>query len=198
MTPADVRKRAEEVKTIAQQCLRSSTADELPYNTTANIARDLDRVRAALGEKKASFLGYSYGTYLGSVYATLFPQTSDRVVIDSNLPKGGWDVEGGRMYGRGVEDTFPDFAKWAAQHPEYGLGTTPEQVRAKYFDLAGRLDAKPSVEGITGPQFRMLVFAGLYATGDAAFAKMAAQWKALDHDQPLPPQEVPEIPASKA
>ncbi|GAB2862255.1 alpha/beta hydrolase [Lentzea nigeriaca] len=194
VTQADVPKRAEEVKTMAQQCLKSSTADELPYNTTANIARDLDRVRAALGEKKASFLGYSYGTYLGSVYATLFPRTSDRVVIDSNLPEGGWDVEGGRMHGRGVEDTFPDFAKWAAAHPEYGLGTTPHEVRAKYFDLAGRLDAKPSVEGLTGQQFRMLVFGGLYATGDAAFSKMAAQWKALDNDQPLPPQEVPEVP----
>ncbi|HUQ57708.1 alpha/beta hydrolase [Lentzea sp.] len=194
VTQADVRKRADETKKMAEQCLKSSTADELPYNTTANIARDLDRVRAALGERKASFLGYSYGTYLGSVYATLFPKTSDRVVIDSNLPATGWDVEGGRLFGRGVEDTFPDFAKWAAAHPEYDLGTTPAQVRAKYFDLAGRLDAKPSAEGVNGQIFRLLTFTGLYATGDAAFSKMAAQWKALDTGTPLPPEEVPDVP----
>ncbi|HEX8870574.1 MAG TPA: alpha/beta fold hydrolase, partial [Lentzea sp.] len=150
MKPADVRKRAEETKQIAEQCLRSSTKDALPYNTTANIARDLDSVRAALGEKKASFLGYSYGSYLGSVYATLFPKTAERVVIDSNLPATGWDVEGGRLMARGVEDTFPDFTKWAAEHPSYGLGATPELVRAKYFDIAGRLDVKLSVEGIDG------------------------------------------------
>ncbi|HEX7302960.1 alpha/beta hydrolase [Lentzea sp.] len=191
--PSDVRAWAEETKKIAQQCLRSSTADALPHNTTRNIAHDLDSVRAALGERKASFLGYSYGSYLGSVYATLHPRTADRVVIDSNLPATGWDVEGGRLMGRGVEDTFPDFAKWAAAHPEYGLGTTPDQVRAKYFDLAGRLDRKPSVEGLTGQQFRMLVFSGLYSTGDASFAKMAAQWRALDADQPLPPIEIPDI-----
>ena len=196
--PADVRKRAEETKAIARQCLKSSTADVLPYNTTANIARDLDRVRAALGEKKASFLGYSYGTYLGSVYATLVPKTADRVVLDSNLGAGGWDVEGGRMFGRGVEDTFPDFAKWAAARPELGLGTTPELVRAKYFDLAARLDAKPSVEGIPGQGFRILTFAALYGTGDAVFSKLAAQWKAFDTNSPQPPEEVPDIPRPQA
>jgi pimeloyl-ACP methyl ester carboxylesterase len=196
--PADVRKRAAETKAIAQQCLKSSTADALPYNTTANIARDLDSVRAALGEKKASFLGYSYGTYLGAVYATLFPKTSDRVVLDSNLGAGGWDVEGGRMFGRGVEDTFPDFAKWAAAHPEHGLGTTPELVRAKYFDLAARLDAKPSVEGINGQGFRIMTFAALYDTGDAAFSKLAASRKAFDTNSPQPPQEVPNVPRVQA
>ncbi|GHH38744.1 alpha/beta hydrolase [Lentzea cavernae] len=195
---AEVRQRADEVKKIAEQCLRSSSADELPYNTTANIARDLDSVRAALGEKKASYLGYSYGSYLGSVYATLFPKTSDRVVIDSNLPKGGWDVEGGRLMGRGVEDTFPDFAKWAAAHPEYNLGTTPQQVRAKFFDLAARLDEKPSVEGIDGRVFRLSTFTSLYATGDAAFSALAASWKAYDTGQPQPPVEYPEVPRVQA
>ncbi len=198
VTPADVRKRADETKKMAEQCLKSSSAEALPYNTTANIARDMDSVRAALGEKKASFLGYSYGTYLGSVYATLFPKTSDRVVIDSNLPASGWDVEGGRLMAPGLEDTFPDFAKWAAKHPEYNLGTTSEQVRAKYFDLASRLDRKPSVEGYNGQVFRLSTWAGLFDTGDKAFSKLAASWKAFDTGQPQPPQEIPEVPRIQA
>ncbi|MCG8918908.1 alpha/beta hydrolase [Actinokineospora sp. PR83] len=193
VTPADVRKRAVEVREVARKCAASSTAYLLPHNTTANIARDLDRVRAALGERKASFLGYSYGTYLGAVYTTLFPRTTDRVVIDSNLGAGGWDVEGGRMYGRGVEDTFPDFAEWAAAHPEFGLGSTPEQVRAKYFQLAARLDKAP-MQGLTGPQFRMLTFGRLYATGDAAFTRMAEEWKALDTNTPPPSDNTPVPP----
>ncbi|WNV87175.1 alpha/beta hydrolase [Umezawaea sp. Da 62-37] len=192
VTPADVRKRAVEAETIARKCAASPTADLLPHNTTANIARDLDLIRAALGERTASFLGYSYGTYLGAVYTALFPRTTDRVVLDSNLGAGGWDVEGGRMYARGVEDAFPDFAKWAAAHPEYGLGGTPELVRAKYFDLAGRLDRTP-VQGISGPLFRMLTFVGLYAGGDAAFGAMAANWRALDTDTPLPPGPSPDL-----
>ncbi|GAA1274458.1 alpha/beta hydrolase [Saccharothrix xinjiangensis] len=194
VTPADVRKRAEEVRDVARRCTTSSTADLLPHITTANTARDLDRVRAALGERKASFLGYSYGTYLGAVYATLFPRTTDRVVLDSNLGATGWDVEGGRGYGRGVEDTFPDFAEWLAAHPGFGLGGTPHQVRAKYFDLARRLDEAP-VQGVSGPLFRMLTFAGLYGTGDAAFTALAGIWKALDTDTPLPPNDTP-VPAN--
>ncbi|MFT7835924.1 alpha/beta hydrolase [Saccharothrix sp. BKS2] len=190
VTPADVREWAGETREIARRCAASPTAHLMPHTTTANAARDLDRVRAALGEPKASYLGYSYGTYLGAVYATLFPRTTDRVVLDSNLGAGGWDVEGGRMYARGVEDTFPDFARWAAARPDLGLGGTPRQVRAKYFDLAGRLDAAP-VQGLTGPQFRMLTFVGLYGTGDAAFTRLAGLWRALDTGTPLPPDDTP-------
>ncbi|ANZ40015.1 hydrolase [Lentzea guizhouensis] len=191
VTQADVRKRADEVRQIAQQCTTSSTAYLLPHNTTANIARDLDSVRQALGERKASFLGYSYGTNLGAVYTTMFPRTTDRVVLDSNLGAGGWDVEGSRNYGRGVEDTFPQFAAWAAKRPQYGLGTTPEQVRAKYFEIAAKLDRTPSPEGITGQLFRVMTFGGLYRTTDAAFAKLAAQYQALNAGTPLPPDNTP-------
>jgi pimeloyl-ACP methyl ester carboxylesterase len=189
VTPADVQVWAEKTEKIAQQCVASSTAWMLPHISTANTARDLDSIRAALGERKASFLGYSYGTYLGAVYTTLFPRTTDRVVIDSNLGAGGWDVDGNRSYGRGVEDRFPDFAKWVAARPELGLGTTPQQVRAKYFDIAGRLDGTP-VQGLTGPQFRMLTFGFTYS--DVSFPVLGAIWKALDTDTPLP--ELPGAP----
>ncbi|MEW2386494.1 alpha/beta hydrolase [Micromonospora sp. NPDC047707] len=50
--------------------------------TTANTARDLDAIRAALGEEKASFLGTSYGSALGAAYASMFPDRTDRIVID--------------------------------------------------------------------------------------------------------------------
>ena len=63
----------------------------LPYLTTENSARDMDAIRAALGEEKISYLGYSYGTYLGAVYATLFPQRVRRLVLDSVVdPDGVW------------------------------------------------------------------------------------------------------------
>ena len=55
----------------------------LPHMTTPNTARDLDVIRAALGEKKLNFLGVSYGTYIGAVYGTLFPNHVRRMVVDS-------------------------------------------------------------------------------------------------------------------
>ena len=183
-TAADVAREAGNARTIAEQCATSRTASMLPHTTTANTARDMDRIRAALGEPKLSYLGASYGSYLGAVYTTLFPKRSDRIVLDSNLGPGGYDVTAMRPFARGMEDRFPDFAAFAAAHPEYGLGTTPEQVTAKFFELAKRLEAKP-VQGIDATLFRGITFDLLYT--DAGMPPLAEIWQALDTDQPLPP-----------
>ncbi|MFC9685978.1 alpha/beta hydrolase [Streptomyces sp. NPDC056948] len=182
-TAADVAREAGNARTIAEQCATSRTAWMLPHTTTANTARDMDRIRAALGAPKVSYLGHSYGTYLGAAYTTMFPERSDRIVLDSNLGPGGYDVTAMRSFARGLEDRFPDFAKFAAAHPEYGLGTTPEQVTAKFFDLAKRLDAKP-VQGIDGTAFRGFTFERLY--GDALMPELAEFWQAVDTDRPVP------------
>ena len=185
LNPFDVAKRAEYVKGIAHQCGTSRTAWMLPYVTTANTARDMDRIREALGEPKLSYYGISYGTYLGSVYTTLFPQRSDRIVLDSNVGPGGLDITGSRMFAQGFDDRFPDFAKFAAAHPEYALGSTPEQVTAKFFDLAARLQANPSPQGVDGKVFRQLTFGMLYR--DATLPYLATAWHALDTGQRIPP-----------
>ncbi|EXU65306.1 hydrolase [Streptomyces sp. PRh5] len=189
-TAADVAREAGNARTIAKQCATSRTAWMLPHTTTANTARDMDRIRAALGEPKLSYLGGSYGSYLGAVYTTLFPGRSDRIVLDSNLGPGGYDVTAMRSLARGLEDRFPDFAAFAAAHPEYGLGTTPQQVTAKFFELAQRLEAKP-VRGIDGTLFRGITFDRLYS--DASMPLVAEMWQALDKDRPLPPNTPPSM-----
>lgn len=69
---------------VADKCAATS-GSVLPYITTNNTARDMDQIRQALGEQKISYFAYSYGTYLGTVYASLFPQQTDRFVLDSNV-----------------------------------------------------------------------------------------------------------------
>ncbi|WIY05286.1 alpha/beta hydrolase [Amycolatopsis mongoliensis] len=182
--PADVAAHAEYVQGVARQCGASRTAAMLPYVTTANTARDMDRIRAALGEPKLSYYGISYGTYLGAVYTTLFPQRSDRIVLDSNLAPGGLDVTGSRLFAQGFDDRFPDFAAFAVAHQEFGLGRTRAEVTAKYFDLAARLDAKPSPEGVDGKLFRQLTFGMFYS--DATLPYLASAWHALDTGAPVP------------
>ncbi|MFF7311451.1 alpha/beta fold hydrolase [Streptomyces sp. NPDC008137] len=188
-TAADVAREAPNARTVAEQCATSRTAWMLPHTTTANTARDMDRIRAALGEPKLSYLGASYGTSLGAVYTTLFPGRSDRIVLDSNMGPGGYDYTAMRMFARGLEDRFPDFAKFAAERPEYGLGTTPEQVTAKFFELAERLEEKP-VQGIGGMEFRGFTFERLYA--DGFMPELAQFWQAVDTDRPVP--SVPTLP----
>jgi pimeloyl-ACP methyl ester carboxylesterase len=186
---ADVAKRAAEVKQMAAQCARSESSWMLPHTSTANTARDMDRIRAVLGESKISYAGSSWGTHLGAVFTTLFPDRSDRFVLDSNLGPGGWDYPSDRLYGRGVEDRFPDFAEYAAaNHREYGLGRTPAAVTAKYAELAARLDEKPveTPQGrYDGAGFRLINLAMLY--NPAQLPALATIWRALDTGQQPPP-----------
>ncbi|TWH21517.1 alpha/beta hydrolase [Prauserella rugosa] len=188
---ADVPKAARYARTIAEQCASSPTAGLHQHITTANTARDMDRIREALGESDVSYLGASYGTYLGAVYTTMFPQRSDRIVLDSNLGPGGYDVTAMRGFARGLQDRFPDFAEFAAARPEYGLGTTEAAVTAKFYELVDRLDEKP-VHGIDGLALRGMTFTYTYA--DAQFSHLAEVWQAVDTGSPLP--EFPAPPSS--
>ncbi|WP_067651315.1 alpha/beta hydrolase [Nocardia harenae] len=181
---AAVTARADVAREVARQCGDNDRDGRLRHITTANTARDLDRIRAALGEEKASFLGYSYGTALGAAYASLFPDRADRVVLDSNVGDTHLDRDGLRRYAIGMEQTFPDFAAWAAERDgTYGLGRTPEEVRATYLELAGRLDREPR-EGLDGAAFRGSVFAFLFNA--VQYPTMAGLWQALRTGAPLP------------
>ncbi|MBB5853247.1 alpha/beta hydrolase [Amycolatopsis umgeniensis] len=175
---AAVAERATYVAGVAKQCGDSKTAANLPYITTANTARDMDRIREALGEKKISYYGVSYGSYLGAAYSTLFPQRTDRIVLDSVTGPGGLDPTTSRRLAEGFQDRFPDFAKWAAaRHASYGLGRTPQQVTAKFYELAAKLDGG-AVPGVDGAAFRMGTFGALYST--TSFPTLAQQWQVLD------------------
>ncbi|MEU6128748.1 alpha/beta hydrolase [Saccharopolyspora sp. NPDC047091] len=178
---APVTERAEEVRVIAEQCDQHDDG-RLSSLTTANMARDLDRIRAALGEEQASFYGASYGSALGAAYASMFPERADRVVLDSNIGDTALDRDGMRRFALGAEQAFPDFAAWVAQRGDsYGLGGTPEEVRRTYFDLAERLDAHPFA-GVDGAQFRLATFVGLYA--ESTYGRTAQLWQSLrDSDE---------------
>ena len=67
-----------------RRCVRLNRG-VLPYVSTANVARDLDRMRAAVGDAKLSYLGFSYGTFLGATYSSLFPAHVRALVLDGAL-----------------------------------------------------------------------------------------------------------------
>ncbi|GAB2958368.1 alpha/beta hydrolase [Streptomyces heilongjiangensis] len=174
---AAVTAQAKVAEQVAQQCADNDDDGRLRHLTTANTARDLDRIRAALGVEKTSYLGYSYGTALGAAYASMFPERSDRIVLDSNIGDTHLDRDGMRRYALGMEQTLPDFAKWAAdRHDSYGLGRTPRQVRASYLTIAGRLDKAP-VAGIDGGLFRLLTFGHLFK--QTQYPTLAQTWQTL-------------------
>ncbi|MFB9925127.1 alpha/beta hydrolase [Amycolatopsis halotolerans] len=180
---------SEAAKQIARQCAASASAPILPYITTANTARDMDQIRAALGESKISYFGLSYGTYLGGVYASLFPDRTDRVVLDSVVGPGGVDVSTARRFGEGMQDRFPDFAKWAAARSSiYGLGATPAEVTATFYQLADKLDQHP-IGGLDGSLFRLGTHSLTYQT--LSFPRLAQTWQALLNNQAPPALQLP-------
>ena len=161
----------------------ASTGALLKHITTANTARDMDRIRAALGERKASYFGYSYGSYLGAVYTTLFPQTSDRVILDSAInPNKIW-YDTWRGFSLGTALRLPDFTAWAARRNDiFGLGDTSQAVRDSYFRIGSALDREPFLLPdlgvvINGNLFREVTRSLLY--DDRFFGDLAAIWQLL-------------------
>ncbi|MFG2622977.1 alpha/beta hydrolase [Streptomyces sp. NPDC048507] len=132
-------------KSYARKCA-DAIGKDLRHFTTANTARDMDRIREALGEQKVSYWGQSYGTYLGAVYRSLFQDRTDRMILEGNVdPTKVWDREVADSWGQGMAERFPDAARAAAaQDSTLKLGATPEQVTDTYLALAGRLDRTPA------------------------------------------------------
>ncbi|MET8825675.1 alpha/beta fold hydrolase [Streptomyces sp. NPDC004610] len=115
---------------LADRCERTNGA-VLPYVTTRNTARDMDVLRGALGERKISYLGYSYGSYLGQVYTQLFPGRTDRMVLDGVPSPAQYSQTLLSGNERAAQDALRAWASWAAERDAvYGLGATRAQVLA--------------------------------------------------------------------
>jgi pimeloyl-ACP methyl ester carboxylesterase len=119
----------ERMVALSRDLARRCTDDRLRYAATANQARDMDTVRAGLGDAKLSYLGYSYGSYLGAVYTQLFPQRADRIVLDSAIDPSLVGTRQLRTTGPGRQAALAEWAAWAAaRDSQYHLGTTTSAV----------------------------------------------------------------------
>jgi pimeloyl-ACP methyl ester carboxylesterase len=129
-------------RTVARQC---GTVGDLQYFNTANTARDIDRIRQALDVPKISYWGQSFGTYIGAVYTSLFPQHTDRMVLEGDVdPDKVW-AQQLQTWNQGMNDRFPDAARVAAaDNAELGLGSTVTQVTDTFLTLADHLDSNPA------------------------------------------------------
>ncbi len=128
----------------AADCGTAEAAALLPHVKTTDTIADLEILRQALGQEKVSFFGYSYGTYLGQVYATLHPDRLDKVILDSIVdPSRVWyDANLDQDYA--FDKVLQRFFKWVAKdHETYGLGKTRKQVSRSYDKLLAKLTKKP-------------------------------------------------------
>ncbi|OUD04327.1 alpha/beta hydrolase [Streptomyces swartbergensis] len=159
---------------MSEACARNG-GELLRHISTANEARDLDRVRAALGETKVSAWGVSYGTYVAAVHSRLFPHRTDRIVLDSNDNPDPTRVGRGWLaaFETGVEDNFPEFAKWASEPGNpYRVARRAADVRPLFLRLAERLDREPlprpgaNPAELNGNALRQTMLTNLYDPDD--------------------------------
>ncbi|WP_210584828.1 alpha/beta hydrolase [Streptomyces sp. GESEQ-35] len=150
------------LRDMADDCA-TGAGDVLPYLSTEQTAYDMDAIRAALGEPRTSFLGVSYGSYLGAAYAALFPRRVGRMVLDSVVGPWNWydfDVLQSRELLR-QRDTF---FEWTAAHAErFGLGSGADDVRRAYLRVRRGLGSVP-VDGFGASEFDRAVYRALGRT----------------------------------
>ncbi|RSS82826.1 alpha/beta hydrolase [Streptomyces sp. WAC06614] len=149
-TLADEQANLDRVRTFAQACA-ARHADLLPHVGTVSAARDIDLVRQALGAPKISYFGYSYGTYLGAVYAKLHPGRVHRLVLDSVVDPGGVWYQDNLAQDLAFDARHKAFLAWVARNDAtYGLGDDPAHVESRWYAMRDALRQTPA-GGKVGP-----------------------------------------------
>ncbi|RKS74975.1 TAP-like protein [Actinomadura pelletieri DSM 43383] len=150
----------------------------LPHLRTTDAARDVDAIRAALGQDKISWYGFSYGTYLGATYATLFPKRVHRMVMDGNVnPKTVWydaQLEQNKAFQRNMESWWAWIAEW---NSVFHLGQTGKAVEDAYYKVREAAKKAP-IGGRIGPsELDDIVLSAGYNTGFyIPFAQALSSW----------------------
>ncbi|MFJ9040928.1 alpha/beta hydrolase [Streptomyces sp. NPDC102406] len=120
----------------------------LPHVSTVEAARDMDLVRAAVGDEKLNYVGASYGTFLGATYAGLYPERVGRLVLDGAMDPSLSARDMNRQQTAGFETAFTSFAKDCVARADCPLGTgTPDQAGKRLKSFFTKLDRTPIATG---------------------------------------------------
>ncbi|WP_405623009.1 alpha/beta hydrolase [Streptomyces sp. NBC_00076] len=132
----------EHVRRAAASCAKHS-GQVLPHVGTVNASRDLDVMRQALGDKKLNYLGFSYGTRLGAVYAAQFPEKVGRLALDGVDTLTEPLSEQGVAGAAGQQRALEDFVNWCVEDIACPLGTDARSAREEVVRLVASLDQDP-------------------------------------------------------
>lgn len=128
---------------MAQKCVDRMGKAFLAGVGTASVAKDMDAVRVALGEDRINYLGYSYGTELGTAYLERFPSRVRAMVLDGAIDPEQGPLDSLVEQMAGFQVAFDDYAADCAKSPACPLGTDPAQFVNRYHQLVNPLVAKP-------------------------------------------------------
>ncbi|MEU3096682.1 alpha/beta hydrolase [Streptomyces sp. NPDC006967] len=155
----------ERAKSFAEACGRKY-GDVLPHINTGATVRDMDVIRRALGAKRINYFGYSYGTYLGTAYAKLFPQRVRRLVLDSVVdPTEVW-YDANLNQNHAFNDRHRAFMDWVAKYDSaYRLGTDAEKIEVKWYAMRAELKKEPAGGRVGAAELEDTYIPGGYYNG---------------------------------
>ncbi|RRO19189.1 alpha/beta hydrolase [Saccharopolyspora rhizosphaerae] len=166
-SPSGVAESEQEEREYATKCAERTGVDVLANIGTRDVVRDLDVLRSALGEPKLNYLGYSYGTRIGSEYAETFPGNVRAMVLDGAIDPGQTTVDALVAQGAGFQRAFNDFAAWCAARAKCALGNDPSKAVQRFQDLTRPLVDDPVQAGygreLSYADATMAAIQGLYA-----------------------------------
>lgn len=150
-----------------------------------NVARDMDRIRAALGEEQLNYLGYSYGTVIGAVYAQQFPDRIRTMVLDGAVNLSSTPAEEMEGNTAGFERALDEFLAWCTGSPACGFGG--RDPRAALSKLRDRFEGgltEPAGNGRTAgvASFYLAMISSLYDRNDGWPALAIAMRRAARGD----------------
>jgi pimeloyl-ACP methyl ester carboxylesterase len=146
----------------------------LPHVGTEDAVRDMDLIRAAVGDEKLSYLGFSYGTSLGATYAELFPNRVRALVLDGAVDQALDTPALNRVQGEGFDRAFDAFvADCAAKGTTCAWKPAGGPSKQAYLAVSARVDAQPLTAGSrrVGPSEFLL--------GSAALLYSQSTWPVL-------------------
>ncbi|MGP3688332.1 alpha/beta hydrolase [Streptomyces sp. IBSNAI002] len=143
-TPQEEKDFVDNIRAYQEACKKNSDK-LLPHVGTSNAARDLDRIRQALGDEKLHYFGISYGTELGGVYAHLFPKNVGRAVFDAVVDPTKDSEEGALGQAQGFQLALGNFAQDCVDRGDKCKlqGSTAKEIEANIINLQKELAAKP-------------------------------------------------------
>ncbi|MEU9230513.1 alpha/beta hydrolase [Streptomyces massasporeus] len=140
-TPAEEKAYFEDAANFGKGCQKDA-GKLMAHVSTADSARDMDRIREVLGDDRMNYFGISYGTELGGTYAHLFPKKVGRVTLDAVVDPTADTVGHAQNQARGFQRALNGYLRSTGQDPEDGT--------RKIADLLRRIDARPLATGAPG------------------------------------------------
>ncbi len=122
-TESEIQQYIADAEQIATGC-ENLSGDLLGYVDSASVVKDMDILRSALGEQKLDYLGKSYGTKLGAMYAEKFPNNSGRMVLDGALPPDLDAAEVSLGQAKSFENTLRRYVEWCLSQEDCALRAT--------------------------------------------------------------------------